>query len=268
MKKWSLIDDKAFSGAVNMAVDEYLLFRAENGHVPPVLRLYTFSPPAVTIGFHQDPGRIVDMGSLARDGIDLVRRITGGRALLHAGELTYSVTAPLGPPFFPGGLQKTFLDISRAIVDALKNIGVDAGISDGRSFSQGEGHSSPCLVSTSRHEVSVKGRKIMGSAQRRTASAFLQHGSILLRPASEGIVDYLKGDWKDISSMITSVEEETGSADLDLPLRKAMIDSFADVFGTGFDEMSIDGDGMTKITSGAKTKSSEFMEQKKSEGTG
>ncbi|MBU8920599.1 MAG: lipoate--protein ligase family protein [Bacteroidales bacterium] len=268
MKRWSLIDDKAFSGAVNMAVDEYLLDKAENGHVSPVLRLYSFSPPAVTIGFHQDPVRIVDMGSLARDGIDLVRRITGGRALLHAGELTYSVTAPLGPPFFPGGLQKTFLDISKAIVNALKSVGVDAGISNGRPFSRGESHSSPCLVSTSRHEVSVGGRKIMGSAQRRTASAFLQHGSILLRPASDGIVDYLKGDWKDISSMITSVEEETGNTDVDVPVRKALIDSFAGVFGIGFDEMSISGEGLTKIASGAKTKAAEFMEQERSEGTG
>jgi lipoate-protein ligase A len=268
MKRWSLIDETASSGAVNMAVDEYLLYRAENGHVPPVLRLYSFSPPAVTIGFHQDPARTVDMVSLARDGIDLVRRITGGRALLHAGELTYSVAAPLGSPVFSGGLQKTFLDISKAIVDALKSVGVDASISDGRSFSKIEGQSPPCLVSTSRHEVSVRGRKIMGSAQRRTSSAFLQHGSILLRPASEGIVDYLKGDWKDISSMITSVEEETGSAEMDVPVRKALIDSFAIVFETGFEEMSISGEGMMKIDSGAKAKSQEFMEQNRSEGSG
>ncbi len=264
MKRWSLIDDKAFSGAVNMAFDEYLLDKAENGHLPPVLRLYSFSPPAVTIGFHQDPGRVVDMGSLASDGIDLVRRITGGRALLHAGELTYSVVAPLGPPFFSGGLQKTFLDISKAIVDALNSVGVDAAISDGRSFTRGESQGSPCLVSTSRHEVSVKGRKIVGSAQRRTASAFLQHGSILLCPASAGIVKYIKGDWKDISSMVTSVEEETGSADMDVIVRKGLIDSFAEVFGVGFDEMSIDEDGMAKIAAGAKAKSSEFMEQERS----
>ena len=119
MAGWFLIDDEPASGARNMAVDEFLLKRAEKKGGAPVLRLYSFSPPAITIGYHQDAERVIDMSAASADGLDVVRRITGGRALLHDGELTYSVTAPLGPPFGQG-LADTFLLIAGVIVSALR----------------------------------------------------------------------------------------------------------------------------------------------------
>ncbi len=131
MTQWLLIDDAPASGARNMAVDEFLLRRVENDGGAPVLRLYSFSPPAITLGYHQDASKAIDISAVGADGLDIVRRITGGRALLHDGELTYSVTAPIGPPFGQG-LADTFLVIAGVIVSALRRSGIEARLGSAR----------------------------------------------------------------------------------------------------------------------------------------
>ena len=83
MKRWYFLDDAASTGAANMAVDEYLLDQSGKWEGSPVLRLYSFDPPAITTGFHQDPHKVIDIEAARRDGIDVVKRITGGRALLQ-----------------------------------------------------------------------------------------------------------------------------------------------------------------------------------------
>ena len=261
MTEWSLIDDRPSSAAFNMAADEFMLDRACRGGVEPVLRIYGFDPPAVTVGFHQDPHRILDLDALAGDGIELARRITGGRALLHDGELTYCVVSPLDHPSFGGGLQKTFLEISAAVVDALRAIGVPARISGGKRAHRREGMDAPCLVSTSRHEVTSGGRKIVGSAQRRTRSAFLQHGSILVRPASARIADYMRGERQEISSMVTSVYEETGSETAEESLRKALPGSFAARFGVALAARTLDPGDLEEIGARARLKAEEFSRE-------
>ncbi|MBN2184350.1 MAG: lipoate--protein ligase family protein [Candidatus Krumholzibacteriota bacterium] len=230
MKQWYFLDDEDSAGAVNMAVDEYLLDHYDDRGDSPVLRLYSFDPPAISVGFHQVPGEVLDLEAVKSAGLDLVRRITGGRALLHDGELTYSVTAPLDSVFFPSGLQETFISISNAIVDALKILGIDAMISGGKAFKGGKDTVSPCLVSTSRHEITAGGRKIVGSAQRRRSGSFLQHGSILLRPGSERIVDYLRGDFPPLSGLVTNIEAETGMHLTRDDLAGAMVSAFQQNF--------------------------------------
>ncbi len=258
MQRWFLIDDKPSTGAVNMAVDEFILSKIENKGGDPFLRLYSFNPPAVTIGYHQDPGKVIDVEKLERDGIGLARRITGGRALLHDGELTYCVAASAGSPPFDGSLRETFLGISRALVRALRSVGVQAEIAGGKPGRPGGSMTSPCLVSASRHEIVVRGRKIAGNAQRRTRTAFLQHGSILLRPASERITRYLKGDWGDLGSLVTSVAAERGVDISDGEMREALKESFTGTFGALF-EPYVPGSGeMNLVMSRAAEKAREF----------
>ncbi len=232
MERWFFLDDGALAGARNMAVDEFLLDRSHDRGGVPVLRLYSFGPPAVTLGYHQDARKVIDIEAVRRDGIDLVRRITGGRALLHEGELTYSVTAALDSVFFAGCLHKTFTSISTALVTALRVLGVDAVISDGKLFKGAKEMTSPCLVSTSRHEITVGGRKIVGSAQRRTGSAFLQHGSILLTPASERIAEYMPGQWTSLRGHVTSVSSETGGECVRNDAVNALREAFEQIFNT------------------------------------
>lgn len=230
MPRWLLLDDGPSDGPTNMAVDRWLLDRAGAGDQPPVLRLYRFEPPAITIGWHQDPDRVIDVGAAAADGIDVVRRVTGGRALLHEGELTYCVAAPLRGPF-AGSMQDTFLAVAGAVAAGLRSLGVDAAVCAGRLLRGPGGAPPPCLVSSGRHEITARGRKIAGSAQRRTRRAFLQHGSILLGPGSERIARYLRGGPVDLSRSITTVAGETGRPADPGAVRAELAASFERLFG-------------------------------------
>jgi lipoate-protein ligase A len=234
MNRWHYLDHEPASASENMAWDEFLLDRAERLRGSPVLRLYRFDPPAVTIGYHQAPEAILDLDSLRRDGVDLVRRVTGGRALLHEGELTYCIVAPAGNDALGGGFAYAYASISAAIVKALRSLGVDAALSGGRRGDDARGLTTPCLVSACRHEITAGGKKIVGSAQRMTGRAILQHGSILLLPGSERITAYLKGDWDSLRNRITSVSEECGTVVSEREMRSAVKDAFASSFSAVF----------------------------------
>jgi len=258
MGGWLLIDDEPACGARNMAVDEFLLKRVENEGGAPVLRLYSFRPPAITLGYHQEAGRAIDLAAAASDGLDVVRRITGGRALLHDGELTYSVTSPVGRPF-GRGLADTFLAIAGVIVSALRRTGVKAQIGGAQREDGAGAMTSPCLVSTGRHEITAGGRKISGSAQRRTGRSFIQHGSILLRSGSERIERYLSGEWKGLARMITTVEAETGNRDMDRELRGHIVDLFGEHIGGKPEKLVLPEDDLAAIDGETALKAAEFF---------
>lgn len=230
MERWLLLDDGPARGALNMATDELLLGRAAAG-APPVLRLYSFDPPAITIGWHQDPAAVLDLAAARADGIEVARRITGGRALLHAGEVTYCLAAPLAG-IFAGGLQETFLAVAGAVAAALRALGVPARVSGGRRRAAGGGIAAPCLAGSGRYEITAGGRKIAGSAQRRARGAFLQHGSILLERGSERIVRYLRRDWGDLAAAITTVADQTRSRPVEAEARRALEAAFSGLFGS------------------------------------
>jgi lipoate-protein ligase A len=240
-----------------MAVDEFLLKKAESEGGAPVLRLYSFDPPAVTLGYHQDAEKVIDFGAAAAEGFDVVRRITGGRALLHDGELTYSVTAGTGPPF-GSGLTGTFISIAEVITGALRRVGVEASLGSARHVGVEGSMRSPCLVSTSRHEITAGGKKISGSAQRRTGSAFIQHGSILLRRGSERIERCLRGGWKDLAYAITTVEDETGIPTDERKLRDLVIEGFTRRFGVEPRIIKLEGADGAAVAEAAALKEAEF----------
>jgi len=257
MTGWFLIDDGPASGARNMAIDEILLKRAGLEGGAPVLRLYSFSPPAITLGWHQEAEKAIDLAAAGADGLEVVRRITGGRALLHDGELTYSVTAPTGPPFGQG-LSETFMAIAGALVSALRSAGIEAELGTARHSGAESPMSSPCLVSTSRHEITAGGKKISGSAQRRTGGAFIQHGSILMRSGSERIERYLRGGWKGLAEAITTVEAETGNASMDRELRGNIIRAFGELMGGGPRESALAPPDLASIEAAEAEKRAEL----------
>jgi lipoate-protein ligase A len=244
-----------------MAVDEFLLSRIEKEGGAPVLRLYSFDPPAITLGYHQKAEKAIDLGAAFADGLDVVRRITGGRALLHDGELTYSVTAAMGPPFGKG-LSDTFESIAGVIVEALRALGIDAALGSAKHVSVESSMSSPCLVSTSRHEITAGGLKISGSAQRRTGGAFIQHGSILLRSGSERIERYLSGSWEGLADMITTVEAQTGEADSGRMLRDRIVELFGEKMGTGPGRLALAPSDLAAIEIIEADKGAEFLSGK------
>ena len=182
VQEWRLIMDGSRDGESNMAVDRAILAACEAGQVPPTLRLYTWKRPTMTVGYTQKL-REIDIEKCEKLGIQIVRRPTGGRALFHNHEVTYSFTAPIPHPQFPSSLLGAYKVVAGALLEGLKEIGIsDAVLSSGRKKNKHKDsfHSASCLSSISHFEIEVQGAKLIGSAQRRTKKAFLQHGSILL----------------------------------------------------------------------------------------
>ncbi len=170
-RRWRVLDSGAADGATNMATDVALMARAAaTGEA--VLRLYAWARPTVSFGVHERPR--VTAEQLAADGLDVVRRPTGGRALLHDREVTYSVTAPSA-----GSLAGSVRAVNAILLDGLAQLGVPA-VEAPRRGRAGSPTGAACFAEPNVGEIVVDGRKLIGSAQRRDEHSLLQHGSILL----------------------------------------------------------------------------------------
>jgi lipoate-protein ligase A len=172
---WRLIEDAPASGAWNMCVDEALLLHARDAG--PTLRLYTWERPTATLGYRQKSPDWLERAHAL--GVDVVRRVTGGGTVLHDADLTYAVVAPRGWPGLPSDLAGSYAWIQRVLLRALAGLGLPAAPSAG---SRQGARSSLCFAAATGTEIDLAGVKLVGSAQRRTPHAFLQHGSIRLRP--------------------------------------------------------------------------------------
>jgi len=173
--------DEPSEGAFNMAVDEALFLSAsETGSA--TVRLYGFDPPTVSFGCRQTLEEAVDVASCRELGVDWVRRPTGGRALLHQHELTYSVASPAGGVFRGFGVRALYDSVSAAIRRALTGLGIVLDPAEPEAARTREpALDVPCLALPGRHEITSGGRKIVASSQRRGRRVFLQQGSILRR---------------------------------------------------------------------------------------
>jgi lipoate-protein ligase A len=178
---WRLLVTEPLDGATNMAIDEALLRARIAGEAPPTVRFFAWAPPAVSLGYGQPLDARIDVAAGARLGIGLVRRPTGGSAILHEGpaaELTYSVVARAGD--FPGAddLLETYRVLGSGLAAGLRRLGIAAEVVPlTRSRATAPTF---CFARTGSYEIAVDGKKVAGSAQRRQARTFLQHGSILL----------------------------------------------------------------------------------------
>jgi lipoyl(octanoyl) transferase len=170
---WHLLDTPPAPGAWNMAVDEALADSVRDGG-PPVLRVYRWSPPCLSLGRNQ-PSDGYDRDEIRRRGIDVVRRPTGGRAVLHHRELTYSVAAHDDAL---GTLRQAYASINRALVAGLRRLGVDARLQPAGPERAPLPSLAPCFEQPVEGEVTAGGRKLIGSAQRREGGVMLQHGSL------------------------------------------------------------------------------------------
>jgi lipoate-protein ligase A len=196
MESWRFLNTGFADGVTNMAIDEALLSGVERGESPPTVRVYAWDPPTVSTGHSQDLSRELDLASCARMGFGIVRRPTGGRAVLHAGELTYAVAAPSGGPPLGSTIQETYRAIAEALLAGLRALGVDADLErvGTEPSGRGGGASAPCFASSGRFEVVVGGRKLVGSAQRRAGRGVLQHGSLLIDGTHAEIADVMAVD--------------------------------------------------------------------------
>ncbi len=175
---WRLITTPPARGAWNMAVDEAILEHVERGEAFPTLRLYAWDPPCLSLGRAQ-PFADVDIPRLQTHGWDVVRRMTGGRAILHTDELTYSVTGPADEPRLAGTVLDSYNRLASALLAAVGDLGLPVEMEAGKA--NGDGTPNPvCFEVPSTYEITVDGRKLIGSAQARRKQGVLQHGSLPL----------------------------------------------------------------------------------------
>lgn len=186
---WRLIIGSEADGATNMAVDQAIVEAVIEGSSPPTLRFYAWSPPCLSLGRSQ-PLSDVDLGACRAAGVDVVRRPTGGRSILHTDELTYSVALLQTDARAEGGVLEGYRRLSEGLLAGLQRLGVAAIQAMGRRKPQAE-PTAICFETPADYEITVDDRKLVGSAQWRARGGVLQHGTLPLCGDLTRILDYL-----------------------------------------------------------------------------
>jgi len=174
---WRLVLSPPGTGAWNMALDESILEHCGAGKSLPTLRLYSWQPGCLSLGFSQ-PFSKINLDALRQHGWDYVRRPTGGQAVLHIDELTYSAIAPYSDPRMTGSVLDVYQRISLGLLEALKILGLEPKADSIYENSKKNSKNPVCFENPSNYEITVSGLKLVGSAQARKFDAILQHGSI------------------------------------------------------------------------------------------
>jgi len=233
---WRLIEHPPAEGAWNMAVDESLLESVYDGEGMPILRLYAWQPACLSLG-HAQPFKEVDTDAIQERGWDIVRRPTGGRAILHVDELTYAVIAPQTDPRVRGGVLESYLRLSEALLEALRLLGLQPHANQSAPNQNPKSPNPVCFEVPSNYEITVNGKKLIGSAQARRKDGLLQHGALPLFGDLTRIITALK--FSDDAAQVaaeqrllahaTTVERELGHSITWEQASQAFQDAFAEV---------------------------------------
>jgi len=207
----------------NMALDEAIAEAVRGKRFPPTLRFYQWDRPSISIGYFQKASD-VNFNYCRQKGYPVVRRLTGGRAILHDEELTYSISSYTGSSLFKDGLFETYTVISNALLRGLKLNSIGARISLRKKRSEHLKNPS-CFKSMSFGEITVNGKKIIGSAQKRYKNGFLQHGSLLLGFNADELRHALREIGPDDFSHIGSISECRSGISPD-QLRRSLKEAF------------------------------------------
>ncbi|MGX4584438.1 lipoate--protein ligase family protein [Paenibacillus chitinolyticus] len=184
MTTWRYMHTGNRTAAENMAIDEAILIAHSEGRVPPTVRFYGWGPAALSIGYFQKARKEIDLDKVAGQGLGFVRRPTGGRAVLHDAELTYSIIVSERYPGIPTSVTEAYRVLSEGLLLGFRKLGLAAEMVNLATEEEKRKYeslgSAACFDSPSWYELVVEGRKVAGSAQVRQKNVVLQHGSILL----------------------------------------------------------------------------------------
>lgn len=238
MNVWRAMIDGPADGAWNMAVDRAVLHAHEAGEAPPTLRLYSWERPTVSLGRFQ---RVtdVDQEAAAEHNIALCRRPTGGRGVLHADEVTYSIVCGVRDGL-PRGVHASYSVICGALVEAYRRLGVDAAMT---TRSQGTPGAGACYLHSTRADLSLGAAKLSGSAQVWLRDSCLQHGSFVFSRdiALESLLFKLGTAGADeLTRAAVTLTDALGERPNEDAVRAAVIESVASSFG-----VSLDADGLS-----------------------
>jgi lipoate-protein ligase A len=231
-----IVEPEPLPGSWNMAVDEHI-FRLAGDSPRTFLRFYRWERPTASLGYSQEASRVVDVEFCGTHGVDIVRRMTGGKLVLHDREVTYSV-ASADTAVFTDTLRESYRLISQALLAGLARMGISARPAESSPPSYIRG-TMPCFAFPARDEIEIGGRKIIGSAQKRTGPLFLQHGSIPLEK-DEALLAAVSRPGETAESLgMTSISEALGRrVDFDAAVGP-LVQGFADHFGVAFERYAL-----------------------------
>ena len=234
---WHLLRTESLSPAENMAIDEAIANWVAKGEMKPTLRFYSWAPHAISVGRFQRATRDLDREALATNKIPVVRRLTGGRAVLHADELTYSVILPESTPALPTNIIESYRLLTEGVRRGYQALGVPAEFSVPLTEADREALRKPksavCFDAASYYELAVDGKKIAGSAQVRHQGAVLQHGSIPLSVDDDVLFDCFAMDAAEKVAAKRRFGEKAVALN-DTLQRSVSFDEVAAAFETGF----------------------------------
>lgn len=238
-KKWYFINSGPCSPSYNMALDEALLDLHSAGEIPPVVRFYEWNPATLSIGYFQKAERDIDLDAVKAQNLGFVRRPTGGRAVLHEHELTYSVIVTEDYPDMPATVTEAYRVISEGLLLGFKNLGLDAYFSipdtDEKREDLKKPKSAVCFDAPSWYELVVEGKKVAGSAQTRQKGVILQHGAILLDLDEEKLLSVFKFSSPEVKEKMRKKLPEKAVAIHQLTDKEITIDQCVAAFRNGFE---------------------------------
>jgi lipoate-protein ligase A len=211
MPNWRSLETGFLNAYENMAIDEAIFIGCQKKKSPPTIRIYGWKPPAVSLGYFQKAENAVDLGACKRRGVDVVRRLSGGRAVLHHRELTYSIICREGTPPLGSSVLGSYKTISECLIITLRGLGLDVqwvASREKHSATQEKDKTSSCFSSPSWYEITVEGKKICGSAQKRGDGVLLQHGSLLIEYDPELLAEVLVSRKKE-EEFLTEIRTST-----------------------------------------------------------
>jgi lipoate-protein ligase A len=260
MDIWRLLVDAPARGAWNMAVDEALLEAVGRGESLPTLRLYAWTPACLSLGLAQSY-KEADVPRLEARGWDVVRRPTGGRAILHVDELTYSVTAPPGEARVQGSVLESYRRLAGALLAAVRVLGLAVEIEQ-HGPSVGAEKGPVCFEVPSAYEIVVAGKKLVGSAQARKRHGVLQHGTLPLHGDLARITQALvfadeaarEDAAQKLLARATTVESVTGQVVAWETAAQAFVGAFESQLGLCFER--------GELSSGEKARAEELVQKK------
>ncbi len=216
---------------MNMALDEVLLQRKSD---IPTLRFYEWDTPSVSIGMAQSVDKHINVNHCRTEGVPVFRRLTGGKAVLHDNELTYSLTGSKKALPFSLSLLDAYCEIGKAFCHGLKKLGIGAILAE-RNTPPLKGMISSCFAAASSYEVTVAGKKMLGSAQKRTQDKVLQHGSLLFKYNASAWANVMKNSPENMQNKATDLQSHLSPLPSVAQIHQALCDGFQAVFGIKFE---------------------------------
>jgi lipoate-protein ligase A len=232
MEAWQLIQSPRLAGSANMQFDLKIFNDFEKGQAASTLRIYSWKPSCISLGYSQKIEEEIDLDKASKLGWDVVKRPTGGGIVFHnEAEVTYSLVTGIDNPMLPEGLVPSYKKISEAIVWGLSTLGIEAGVrkQELESRTQSAGL---CFSYPAEYEIVVANRKIVGSAQKRGKKALLQQGSIFVKESDDKMFSILKKSYGEQNAV--SVESILGRQVSFEELNIALINGFEKMLGIQF----------------------------------